>query len=374
MSTGTTYRYGWRCAHATLLLVSACGAKTGLRIPDVGFDAAEDAALDASRDVAADVRDVPCVPGRSVLRPASADVVFAIDRSGSMVFSLTQDAETTRDMWRWTLLGSALESAILSLDPRVLVAADFYPDIDNGRPEERCSALTTAIDIPFSSTSRNQILATFAGTPIGGTPTADSLLSARNYLLGRARGRRYIVLATDGAPNCNTNLNGRNCVCTQARASCLAANGARHCLDDIRTLQVVTQAAQSQIPTFVIGIDTVSRPEFRDTLDRVAVAGGRPRPPSADGRRYYSAGSPAELRAALAAIASTISQCAFESPTLPPNDDGVRLEFNGRAIPLDPNTGWFWSNRAAGEIELSASACATIGANVPEIVVDTCGG
>lgn len=81
-----------------------CGAKTGLRSPDVGVDA-----RDASTDVPLDVRpDVPCVEipfdGGAVELPLStevqvgrADVMFLVDTTSSMVQEIEQIRNNLRD-------------------------------------------------------------------------------------------------------------------------------------------------------------------------------------------------------------------------------------------------------------------------------------
>ena len=110
-----------------------------------------------------------------------------------------------------------------------------------------------------------------------GTPTHDAVrLAEATLLAARQDVPRAILLATDGGPVCNESLDGQDCICTggiSSRRPCET----RFCLDDTRTVATIAAARDRGIPTYVIGIDDPRDPVLRDTLDRMATAGGRRR-------------------------------------------------------------------------------------------------
>lgn len=138
------------------------------------------------------------------------------------------------------------------------------------------------------------------------------------------------------------------------------------CLDDTRTLAILREASQpasptvQPIPVFVVGIDVpIERgPDFRDVLEAMAVAGGRPRmEPTAPS--YYSIRSAADLTAALGAVLRTVNRCTFVTPSRPDNPDEIDIELDGAAAGRDPTRvdGWDWTNRDEGELAFFGAAC-----------------
>src|SRR6185295_17396867 len=116
------------------------------------------------------------------------------------------------------------------------------------------------------------------------TPTAAALASAGRYLMALADpSPRYVVLATDGIPNCG---GGNNTTGT----------------DDAAAIAAVSTLASAGIPVFVIGVSTQGADDT--TLSSMANAGGKPRaatPP------YYPVSTGAELTAVLTAIGGQIA-------------------------------------------------------------------
>ena len=369
--------------------VAGCGAKTGLRIPELDAGMRMDAAVDAGRDTGIDApidagQDAlpPCVPGMFELAPARADVVFTIDRSGSMALSIDGDEMPPPRQTRWFLLRQAMDAALDSVGTRVRIGAKFYPDPVSMPmvPEDACRT-SPGIDVAPRIGGASEVIRIFDETvPIGGTPTALAVAAARDELERSEASRRFIVLATDGGPNCNPGLDARTCLCTGRLPEDCSENpdtGRFSCLDDTRTLATLQNTFSIEgIPVYVVGIEDPTRPELSDLLDRMAVAGGRPRMVPGE-RQFYSADSAADLSAALDEITSSIVRCAFVSPSVPDTDEGFRLEVDGEVIPRDEMgiEGWRWTNRAGGEMELAGESCELAqraGARIIGIV-DRCG-
>lgn len=338
-------------ALASLFAVAAgCGAKTGLRLPDVAPEAAV------------------CVPGTYALVRRSADVVFVIDRSTSMEWGLEGGAMGRPS--RWEVLRSVLGPALLPFQSTLNMGAAFFPQPPSGSMniEEYCIA-NTRLDVEPGPNNAGAILSILNGTePNGGTPTHDALTVVTNYLRGRAaRGRaRYIVLATDGGPNCNGALDYRTCVCTRlddaGNPTCALNPDQRYnCLDDTRTLRLIAENARQGIPTYVIGIDDPTRPDLTAVLNAMAVAGGRPNT-GAGRERYYSVRRAQDLSNAFQAIQNAIARCAFVTPTQPDDPDAVEILVDGTPVARDPSRteGWDWTDRDYGEITFFGRVCSSL--------------
>ena len=351
-------------------LIASCGAKTGLRIPEYHMDAAAvlpDAGFDAPM----------CVPGHFPLTPETAELMLLIDRSASMLLTINGDSDQPEDQWRWTILRTSLSDALTSLDPHVLVGAKFFPDpITTPTPttEQACSS-AGPIDVPVGPVTAPRIISLFRSTmPNGGTPTAVALRAA-SLGVSSTGSRRFLLLATDGAPNCNpdTGVPQDECVCTSPPMACQAFRpGPYSCLDDVAAIAALRDIFSRGIPTYVVGIEDLSRPDFSDVLDHMAEAGGRPRMVAGE-REFYSVRSADQLHQALADITSTISACGFVTPSLPATDAQFSIHIDGTMIPQDATNGWTWVDRPRGELELHGAACTSARTGMTiEAIIDSC--
>ncbi len=340
---------------ATLCL--GCGAKTGLLVPDVELRDTPDAtdAMDAP-DVtdALDATDLPdvCVPRSLPYERFVAEVIFAIDRSGSM------GERTPSGITRWNAVTQALASVLPAVDRELWVGVIQFPGAITA--ENQCGDNSRLELAPRSLNGASVLAALRSTTPNGGTPTYDALQTAANYYrtsmpVARVRGR-YLVLATDGGPNCNPALGGPSCVCTSARG-CNGPRGNLSCLDDERALSLLTRLASDGVPTFVIGTPGQDVAALTPTLQRMAIAGGRPRRVPGE-PAFYLAEDVGEFTTAFREITTELVRCRYvTNPVADPAQMTVRV--GGRAVPRDPTRaeGWDWSNAQSGEVVLYGSAC-----------------
>ena len=312
--------------------------------PDGGRDAgAPDAGVDAGPPDAG-----PCVPRPVPLVPAVPTTMFVIDRSGSMQEDL--DGRSDAGVSRWRVLETTLRSALPPLDRQIAMGALMYP-----LPFDACTAPST-VDISPALGSANRLLGLFTSSmPLGGTPTSEALSVAAQHLLTlrTATAARALILATDGAPNCNQNLQPATCVCTSPpQTGAPNCDDGSFCLDDVRTVNVLRNLFAQRLPTYVIGLGSQLN-VFASTLDAMAVAGGVPR--QGIGARYYSVSNQSELTDAFARITSQLTRCTFLLNGLSPNDTFV-LQVDSVTVPEGPG-GWEWLDRANGELALHGSAC-----------------
>lgn len=353
-----------------VLLNTSCGAKTGLLIPDA--DLPEDAGMDAPMDSGPDAQ--VCMPQPIALERRGAQVFLAIDRSNSMENNLAGGDPTPFEPSRWEVLGQVLGEVLLAdEDPLLELGAKFYPGVDSmgsRTPEEACF-VDTGVDVTPARGNAARVLSFFDTTlPAGGTPTAAALEEVRAFYESRpAPGiPRFVVLATDGGPNCNpdTGVPPSRCVCTGTPRDrfCDPASpfAPYNCLDDVRSVEVVRALFEDLgVPVYVIGIDDPSRPDLADVLDEMAVAGGRPRD-DGDGRRFYSVRDIDDLSGALTTITESIARCVFDLDPVPPADATVELRVDGVFIPQDRTRteGWDFTRPDRREVTLFGGACARV--------------
>lgn len=288
--------------------------------------------------------------------PVKADVLLVIDKSGSM-------AETPEGFGtdKWTAMRSALDAALTMVKDDLNIGLDLYPF-----PDECSVPKGDDVQVPVQTggTALPKILdALDASAPSGGTPTAAALARARRYFTSGAgaalKGEHYVLLATDGGPNCNStlaceanactvNLDGQcpmqvdNC-CDSTQAGPGAEAG---CLDEAAGVAEIEALAAAGVATFVVGIPGTEA--YADSLDAFAVAGGRPNP---DAPPSYFAVSAKGGVAGLADVLGVITQglitsCRFRLDSAPPDPARLNVEIDGKPVPKLGADGW--------ELDLSA--------------------
>lgn len=369
------------------LAASGCGAKTGLTIPDADVepDAGMDAGVDAGPDAGPDA--AVCVPDELALERRGAQILFTIDRSNSMGRTLDDMDPEPGEPSRWELVQEVLDEVLSEADPELLeVGAKFYPQRDipmMATPEQACS-VDPGIDLRPAPNNADRLLRFFDTTePNGGTPTAAALGEVRDFFERRPALNvpRFVVLATDGGPNCNPmpDIGPPMCTCTGQPAQCdprdpplgVGEFASYNCLDEGPTLDVVERLFEElSIPVYVIGIDDPTRPDLADVLDRMAVTGGRPRDEDLGGRRFYSVRRPDDLRGALTTITESISNCVFSVEPAPSADASVSVTIDGLRVARDRTRteGWDFTTPDRDELTLFGGACARATATEGEVL------
>lgn len=350
---------GATAAGLVLLSSASCGSKTGLFGPEGQGLLPDGAPPDGPTQVDG---QVPCVPGEFDLDLARAQLMFVLDRSGSMAFTLDGRRDQPRSQWRWTILRNALEDTIVGFDQQMQMGAKFYPEpmtLDQATDPAFSCRTESGVGIGPKLNNANAIIDVFDTTePLGGTPTAEAVRLAAQFVTGSRSVARTIVLATDGEPNCNGDLDENSCICTNQSGNCRGNDRFRFsCLDDTRTIDAIRQVADVQkVPVYVIGIGNTFRPEYLGVLEDMAIAGGRPR---AQSPRYYSVQTSAEMSAAFTAIRDSIAKCTYLTPSSPVDPDAISVEIDGVTIPRDPTrqNGWDWVDQSFGEMAFFGTAC-----------------
>ncbi len=361
---------GSAVAFTALAAIASCGSRTGLFGPeDTGlnvqapdpFDGGRDAR--SVRDAIPDVIEEPlgCIPGTFTFALATPQLMFVLDRSGSMEFQLTSNTPSTPSQpSRWSVLASSLGQTITPFTNQIAMGARFFPSAE---ADDIIASLACMQDPPSSAITpalgnAASILSVFTKTfPIGGTPTAIALQRAAQEVSSSRAVARVMVLATDGQPNCNAQLDGDTCICTSANpdACRTSVDGNTSCLDDNRTVQTIRDIYdQRKIPVYVVGIGATAG--FAPILDRMATAGGRPRNGTP---KYYAADTPAQLTNAFTVIRDGVARCSYITPSSPTDPNAITVELGGKVLLRDPThtDGWDWIDQAYGHLQLFGSAC-----------------
>lgn len=246
--------------------------------------------------------------------PNVPNVLVMLDRSWSMYNS-------TAGVDRWNPAVAAIAKVTDSLEAQIRFGLMLFPDPDAASGNSLCGA--GKLDVAIGENNAEAVQAPLYGDPEqlveGWTPTADSLIAAKGVLEG-VEGSRYVLLITDGAPNCNGELDTGSCLCGAANPPC---TNPKHCIDDDRTVKAIEDLAAAGIRTYVVGYDTTS---WEDILNRMAVAG------DTGNSTYFPVKDETSLETALTKIGSSLVTCTFELSAAPDNPQYVGVTIDGQAV------------------------------------------
>lgn len=271
------------------------------------------------------------------------NLYFVLDRSGSMA------ADN-----KWTTVRTVVARVMTNLGPRANFGLAMFPQPSSTAAclagEQVMSVRPGDAPAGTQGPTTKSLLAITSGAPSGGTPTAETLRDLLPTLEGLS-GRTFVILATDGGPNCNASAscNSDRCIDNIESSPGCPPNGAPNCcdpnvygpldcLDAQPTIDAVAAVAQANIPVYVVGVPG-SGP-YAALLDALATAGGTAR---AGEPLYYAVDSSDEaaLGAALSQIAAKITgTCMFTLAEAPPDPTHVNVYFDDEAVPQDPVNGW----------------------------------
>jgi hypothetical protein len=117
------------------------------------------------------------------------------------------------------------------------------------------------------------------GRPAGGSPASMSLRFVRDLPGLQARDRQqFVVLVTDGLPNCNeqnAHHGGEAALCRCTSVFCTGELERRGCLDQEASVEAVRELAARNVQTLVVGFGAeVARGDGPAVLEAMAQAGG----------------------------------------------------------------------------------------------------
>lgn len=260
------------------------------------------------------------------------DLLIVLDRSGSMTDFPPAFPPIFNS--KWNIMRDALQTIAVQKDQNIKLGLLEFPS------DENCSADANP-EVAIALGSHTAIATYFGGrSPGGNTPAHIALGSALAYyntLVPNPAGR-YVLFATDGLPNCS--------------------GGDPNTASDAETVAAVTALHNAGIPTYVVGFGTLGL--NTGVLNDAAVAGGKPKPGAT---KFYEADTPADLAAALQAIAGgvIVPSCSYHLQSPPPVPDDVTVTMDGTPVPRSPShtMGWDYYPDAM-TITFFGSYCQTI--------------
>jgi hypothetical protein len=268
------------------------------------------------------------------LQNVPPDLLIVEDKSGSMANDLNDNMCMQGAMCetKWADTVAGIEMVTAMTDTTIRWGLKYFAN-DRG-----CGVMDGAA-VPIGPNNAMPIATSLNMTmPGGSTPTRLAINSAVTYLQGVADPNpKFILLATDGEPNCAPGARAQDDDAAGAVAAVMAAN-------------------MAGIPVFVAGVGNVATAQA--TLDMLAVAGGKPQ---ATEPKYYPVGSTADLVNVLKTIGGMIASCSFGLGQVPPDPTNVGVYANGQTgmkIPRDVNhvNGWDYG-AGMKSIVLYGAAC-----------------
>ncbi len=271
--------------------------------------------------------------------PKIPDVLIAFDRSGSMNQSFGSGT-------RYSVEVEILKDLVTEFQNRVRFGFEQFPkdtsvsSCDPNGPGCCADPVSISPDLQNGGALHQALDRAGQGSAIQ-TPTGPALRACREFFESTAvelAGERYVLLSTDGQPNCTATNSGNGN---------LAADDA---VNEINLLR------QQGIKTIVLG---VSGDSFGSTLERMAVAGGAPRP--GGNPSYYPASNPEELRKQLEAIIGTIARptCFIDLVKEPADRGLVAVHFDGVEVPRSQShtDGWDYEGQNSRRLVVYGPAC-----------------
>ena len=273
----------------------------------------------------------------SPLATEAPNFYFVLDRSGSMGNSN-----------KWETARLAVGEIINTIGRRAKYGAAVFPGDATCGPGKEIMSVRLG-DLPLANGNYGPVAAYMltqsrAYPAEGGTPTAQTL-DALAEQLPKLPGKTFVVLATDGGPNCGGGTCGSsNCMpnieqlsgCTLSGPTCCTEPG--NCLEAEATNTAVARLKSLGISTFVIGMP--GSVTYATLLDRLATTGGTAQSGSPGYYRVDSADK-ADLMSALRKVASKIvATCTYELKDAPPDVGKLNVYLDEVVVPRDGGNAW----------------------------------
>jgi hypothetical protein len=312
--------------------------------------------------------------------PAISDppnLYFIVDRSGSMSDLLPGSANSKYENAR-----IAISVMLRAVGHRVNYGAAVFPAFAN--PDGCASGMqvfpTEPGDPPsYAAAGQNgPVLETLLSrlgmyAPSGGTPTATTLKDLETTVFGLSGKKTFVVLMTDGAPNCNQDLSctADQCIpniehdsigstACEAPLNCcdprqVGETGIGYCVDADATVAAVADYENAGIDTYVVGMP--GSEQYGALLGRLAAVGNTARTGDTP---YYAVFDTDELTSALKAIGAHVAiTCELPLAAQPKDTGYVNVYFDGQTVPFDATDGWQYGD-GQSSIQFNGAACSTL--------------
>jgi hypothetical protein len=278
------------------------------------------------------------------------DVLIVQDKSGSMADDDSDNGCGNGGCGansKWSQVSAAMQNVVTTTQMTVNWGLKYFSDTSP------CSASAPPAVAIGSANAAAAIVASYmATTPAHNTPTRDAISYGAQYLSTLTDPNpKYLLLATDGLPNCPSGCAGMS----NPSNSCTMTDNPN---EDMAAEAAVLMAAAQGFNTFVVGIGNVS--SAVNTLNQFAINGGEAQ--TGAGTSYYAATDPTALEAALNAIVGKVASCIVQLQGVPAGQTNVAVSVNDSSgkptqVPEDPNDGWSYTSTADTAIQLNGMYC-----------------
>jgi hypothetical protein len=329
--------------------------------------------------------DASCGLSSLTATPRQVNILLVIDKSYSMV---QKPSGFSTD--KWTAMKDAIKAVVAGTKSSIDYGLELYP-IPSGTPSgatcgDKCCETSSTLSVPVEDgpTGAPKIEAKLNVNPGGGTPTAAALDTALGYFTTGAgaslKGDRFVLLATDGGPNCNKAIACSDDRCTDCidnfgqpdggASQCKADGGtfcggndggplSTGCLDDAAAKAKVQALASAKVQTFVVGIP--GSEAYEATLNALATAGGRAQSGTTKYYAVSASGGVTGLRDVLLSITrQLITTCRLQLTSQPPSLALLNVHVDGKRVLKGPD-GWDLDQTTVpATIVLKGSTCTQV--------------
>ena len=284
--------------------------------------------------------DANCGTQTSNTSKKPPDVLLVLDRSASMYYTVSQDCFCTADdiTKSGTTNGTVCtnvpdcSSRWAAVLPAVASTLDGSADVNWGlkffpTPNANQCSVSSTMEVPIGSNTADAVKTQIQNATTSlSTPTSAALKAATAYLKTLTDANpKFILLATDGEPNCGGNPANINTTDVPGASSAAAA------------------AYAAGFPVYVIGIG----PNLSN-LTQLAKSGG-----TGD---YYPVSSPQQLADAFAAISQQVASCTFTLSTTPPDPKNIAVYLDKNLVEQNDADGWSFGG-GSKSIVLNGATC-----------------
>lgn len=306
------------------------------------------------------------------------NLYLVLDRSGSMQDPI-RDPTSGVAIKKYDAAIKAIRDVLFALGHRLNYGAAVLPRfgvIDTCDPGAEVYPMTPGDSVTAALSGKdgehltNLVKVLAAYKPEGPTPTSATLGLLVEPLIALGSDTS-VILATDGAPNCNDsatcdiahcipNIEGwwltEDIKCGSTINCCDSIlTGGGNCVDTDATAAPIEQLRANGIKTYVVGLP--GSEVYADVLSRLALAGGTARAQTvATDPVYYPVADAAELTASLKGITASLAiSCTIALDDAPPDWTQVNVYFDGTLVKMNVDNGW--TQVDANTIEITGSYC-----------------
>lgn len=274
------------------------------------------------------------------------EILIVYDASGSMNEDLNNAScmGGCGAMSKWAAMYPALNGVIMQTEGMVNWGLKLFADAQGG-----CGVSPNMVAVQVAPNNAAPIATALAARTDANmnvsngssTPTRRAMDAAVTYLNGRTTANpKFILLATDGQPNCTGTTGNNNTADTQG------------------AIDAVARAMTAGYPTFVVGVAPGAAGGAIDVaLTGMANAGGLPRMGTPT---YYEVTSGAALASAVTTLVSIAASCTFPVPPPPnsqTNQNNITVWVNGMRINMSATDGWTYGAGGVGSVVINGPMC-----------------